>query len=74
MNVETLNRLKHVLDSFGKLSGLECNVDKTTLLQVGTEDPIPAEIIQCGFSVVTEVTILGLKLRGPGADTSSNFV
>jgi hypothetical protein len=73
LEVETLNRLKDILDTFGKLSGLECNVEKTTLLQVGTNDPIPDDIIHCGFSVVTEVTILGLTLRGHGADTGSNL-
>jgi hypothetical protein len=45
LEVSTLNRLKSVLDEFGRLSGLECNVEKTTLLQVGSNIPLPDEII-----------------------------
>jgi hypothetical protein len=71
--VGTLNRLKAVLEAFGKISGLECNVDKTTLLQVGTDEPLPDSVANCGFTVVEEVTVLGLTLRGPGADTVGNL-
>ncbi len=70
MEVSTLEKLKSVLDDFGHLSGLECNVDKTTLLQVGNNEEIPENIIRCGFPVVGEVTVLGLKLVGSGADTT----
>jgi hypothetical protein len=69
MDVHTLTRLRKILDDFGTLSGLECNVDKTTLLQVGVDAPVPQEITELGFSVVDTVTILGLKLTGNGADT-----
>ncbi len=37
MDVPTLTRLRTILDDFGTLSGLECNVEKTTLLQVGVD-------------------------------------
>ncbi len=74
MEVSTLTRLRKVLDDFGKLSGLECNVDKTTLLQVGSDIPISQEITELGFSIVNEVTILGLKIVGSGADTSDSLV
>jgi hypothetical protein len=69
MDVDTLTRLRKILDDFGILSGLECNVDKTTLLQVGVDTPISQEITELGFSVVNTVTILGLKISGSGADT-----
>ncbi len=69
MDAHTLTRLRKILDDFGILSGLECNVDKTTLLQVGVDTPIPQEIADLGFSVVDTVTILGLKIAGSGADT-----
>jgi hypothetical protein len=52
------------------LSGLLCNVEKTTLLQVGEFSPIPQEILDLGFSIVDEVKVLGLTLSGPGADFS----
>jgi hypothetical protein len=71
--VSTLSRLRKVLDDFGKLSGLECNVDKTTLLQVGTDTPIPQGIPDLGFSIVEKVTILGLNIVGCGADTTDSL-
>ncbi len=74
MEVSTLTRLRKVLDDFGKLSGLECNVDKTTLLQVGSDIPISQDITELGFSIVNEVTILGLKIVGSGADTSDSLL
>jgi hypothetical protein len=73
LDVGTLTRLRKILDDFGALSGLECNVDKTTLLQVGVEGQIPQDIIDIGFSCVREVTVLGLKLVGHGADTSESL-
>jgi hypothetical protein len=73
LEVSTLNRLKSVLDDFGRLSGLECNVEKTTLLQVGSDIPLPEEIIRCGFTIVDEVTVLGATLSGSGADTSRSI-
>jgi hypothetical protein len=73
MEVSTLNRLKQVLDDFGLLSGLECNVDKTTIMQVGTDEPISPEIQEIGFSLAGEVTVLGCTISGPGANTAGNL-
>jgi hypothetical protein len=55
------------------LSGLECNVDKTTLLQVGDVGVISQEIVELGFAVINEVTVLGLTVSGPGADFSGSL-
>jgi hypothetical protein len=73
LDVGTLTHLRKILDDFGTLSGLECNVDKTTLLQVGEEGQIPQDIVDIGFSCVREVTVLGLKLVGHGADTGESL-
>jgi hypothetical protein len=73
LEVSTLNRLKSVLDEFGRLSGLEFNVEKTTLLQVGSDIPLPDEIIRCRFTIVDEVTVLGVTLSGSGADTAGSI-
>jgi hypothetical protein len=51
------------LDDFGKLSGLECNVEKTTILQIGHGGGISDEIRSLGFSIDSEITVLGLKLK-----------
>jgi hypothetical protein len=63
MEYATLNRVKKILDDFGKLSGLECNVEKTTILQIGHGGGISDEIRSLGFSIDSEITVLGLKLR-----------
>ncbi len=69
----TLLRLRTVLDEFGLLSGLECNVEKTTLLQVGAIAPLADNILELGFSVVNKVCVLGLELTGPGAFFTSSL-
>jgi hypothetical protein len=73
MDTQTLTTLRVILDDFGKLSGLECNVEKTTLLQVGDDSQISQEIADIGFSIVDTVTILGLKITGSGADTGDSL-
>jgi hypothetical protein len=73
LDVDTLTKLKRVLNEFGTLSGLVCNVEKTTLLQVGEVGPISQDIIDLGFSIVNEVTVLGLTVSGPSADFSQSL-
>jgi hypothetical protein len=63
MEYSSLSRVKKILEDFGKLSGLECNVEKTSLMSIGSEDQIPNDILSLGFSVEAEVTVLGLKLK-----------
>jgi hypothetical protein len=58
--------VKRILESFGEMSGLICNVEKTMLLPIGA-DVLPGDqILELGFSVVDEVTILGLKIDKRG--------
>jgi hypothetical protein len=63
MDYNSLQRVKKILDDFGKLSGLECNVEKTTILQIGSDAAISEEIRSLGFSIEPEITVLGLKLK-----------
>jgi hypothetical protein len=63
LDFNTLSRVKKILEEFGKLSGLECNVEKTVLMQIGAVDPVPENILNLGFSVSEEITVLGLKLN-----------
>ncbi len=51
----SLLRVKKFLEDFGALSGLECNVEKTTVMCVNSD--IPEYINEVGFSVVQSVTI-----------------
>ena len=63
MEVESLARIKHILAEFATISGLECNVEKTVLMQVGSEEPIQEEIKNLGFDLKSEMTILGLTIE-----------
>jgi hypothetical protein len=68
MNFESLFKIKCVLSDFGKLSGLECNVEKTTLMQIGSADPISDEIRSLGFEISNTITVLGLQINGDSLD------
>ena len=66
-----LRRIKEILEQFGELSGLTCNVDKTCLMQLGSNLPIPQEIVELGFNIVSEITILGMRI---GGEPEQNFL
>ena len=69
MQVNSLRRVKEILEEFGTLSGLECNVEKTTLMQIGSNLPIEPEIVELGFDIQNNVTLLGLIIE----NDSNNF-
>jgi hypothetical protein len=66
MNYDNLLRIKYILEEFGNMSGLVCNVEKTMLLQIGEEDQIDPRVAELGFSIVDKITILGLKIDRTG--------
>ena len=45
MDLTSLRRIKEILSQFGAISGLKCNVDKTCLMQIDSDLPIPQEIV-----------------------------
>jgi hypothetical protein len=62
MERDSLLRIRNILVDFEMISGL-CNVDKTTLMQFGSNEPVPANIRDIGFDLKTELTLLGLKIH-----------
>jgi len=67
----TLLRIKTVLEEFGRLSGLECNVEKTTVMCINSAAPnFMAEV---GFEIVDSVTILGLEIEGDSGQFNNSF-
>ena len=58
----TLKQVKLVLEQFGKLSGLCCNIEKTVLIPVGRVEPIPQNILDLGFEFKNRATILGMEI------------
>jgi len=74
LDYTTLSNVRTILDDFAIFSGLKCNIDKTYLMQIGSRDPISQEILNLGFSIATEITVLGMKFSGPGEDFIENNV
>jgi hypothetical protein len=65
----SLIRIRGILDDFGKVSGLRCNYDKTTVMPVGILNNV--NIDTAGFSVSNRIKLLGLSLSA-GLDTFDN--
>ncbi len=63
MDFDTLVRIRHILAEFQILSGLACNVEKTMLMQFGSNEPVPQNILELGFDVKNELKLLGLKIE-----------
>jgi hypothetical protein len=55
------------------LSGLECSIEKTTILPIGIPTPIDNRILDLGFSIAEEVTILGLTIGKGSGTLNKNF-
>jgi hypothetical protein len=72
--LESLSALKKILTDFGKFSGLQCNVDKTVLMPVGQLIDPSDEIVDLGFSHVTEIKILGMIIDQNIENLDQNFV
>jgi hypothetical protein len=73
-DAENLARIKKVLEDFGLISGLETNVDKTTLMSIGNlDEPISQEVKDLGFEIVTEIKCLGLKINNRADNLSAHF-
>ncbi len=73
MEVGSLSRVKNILADFGNISGLECNVEKTILMQVGSDLPIEQEIKDLGFDIKREITLLGLIIENDSGTFEKSF-
>ena len=62
LDCDNLVRIKNVLDSFGRISGLECNIDKTVVIPVGHIEEISQQLRDTGFSFANSATILGVEV------------
>jgi hypothetical protein len=59
---ESLARIKVVLEDFAVISGLECNLDKTNVLAVGTDNGNYMAITNQGFTLKNSLNILGMSV------------
>jgi hypothetical protein len=61
-DTSTLTRLKTILDSFKILSGLECNLEKTHVMAIGSQEMNDDDITSEGFVIKKQLTILGMNI------------
>ncbi len=69
----SLAALKNILVNFAVFSGLRCNMEKTSIIQIGNVIPVPDRIRELGFSLCEETKILGMTLTADPARWGSNF-
>jgi hypothetical protein len=69
LGIETI---KQILHDFAILSGLQCNVEKSQILILGT-NTVPDYIIESGFSVANEIKILGFNITRNAGDLWKNI-
>jgi exonuclease III len=73
--VEGLQEIKNNLSDFGKMSGLECNFDKTHLMPIGTD--LPQNVLNTakdlGFNIVPEICLLGMQIDNRLEKLNDNF-
>jgi hypothetical protein len=71
LDYDSLLRVRNILEEFGVISGLVCNVEKTMLLVIGDNDEFDNRIKDLGFVITKKVTILGLDINSKGYMTDS---
>ncbi len=59
---DNLLYIKTILEDFGNLSGLVCNLEKTVILPIGDNTNVDARIATLGFQLADKLTILGLEI------------
>jgi exonuclease III len=73
-SAQNLANIKRILFKFGLMSGLETNVDKTTLMPIGClDEPVGQDVIDIGFEIVTEIKCLGLTIDNRAANLHRHF-
>ena len=70
---ENLQKILDVLKDFELISGLECNVEKTALMLIGTNDPPTQDIIDIGFEIKSEIVLLGATIKNTGISYTDNI-
>ena len=57
-------QMRNILNKFATDSNncLGCNLEKTSLIQVGSSDPIEENILQLGFEIKNDIVLLGTTI------------
>jgi len=71
---DNLRKVKTILNEFGQVSGLETNIEKTSLMPVGLLDvPLAQEIIDLGFEIVDKIKCLGMTINNRSSSLENHF-
>jgi hypothetical protein len=74
INRDSFSAIKNILRDFAKISGLECNYDKTALLPINQlTNEEEAIINECGFKIVDKFKLLGATVTANAEDLVNNF-
>jgi hypothetical protein len=69
----SLSRLKNLCHEFSLFSGLQSNIEKTTLLRLGSTDVLSPEIIGLGFNITDQIVLLGMTINRTLNTLESHF-
>jgi len=71
---EAARRLVEILNEFERISGLGCNIEKSSIMFLGPRQEAEiANIANLGFLIVEKVKILGIEIDSQGLDLNTNF-
>ena len=64
LDLESLARVRHILDDFGVMSGIRCNYDKSVIMpDYDISDPEKINVETLGFQVKDSITLLGVDIN-----------
>ena len=64
LDLESLARVRHILDDFGVISGLRCNYNKCVIMPTyDISDPEKINVETLGFQVKDSITLLGVDIN-----------
>ena len=72
LSCENLVSIINILNNFENISGLGCNLEKTSLMTIGEVSNIPKNIKELGLNLCNEITLLGAKIKNSGICYESN--
>jgi Reverse transcriptase (RNA-dependent DNA polymerase) len=58
----SIELILQILNDFAKISGLECNVQKSNIVAIGHEPVVTEELKNIGFNFVEEIMVLGFRV------------
>jgi len=68
-----LQNVVNILANFEDISGLGCNLEKTALMPIGTVANLPQAVLDIGFEIKNEITLLGANIKNHGICYSNNI-